>query len=57
MMPDFSDPEAIINSMIAEYYKLGQTIFSHTERLRPLELEMPHYDPKIPFLHEKIESL
>lgn len=56
MMPEFSDSETIINSMVAEYYGLGQAIYDVNENVQQVKLEMPQYNPNIKYLHEKIEE-
>lgn len=59
VLPDFGDPECIINSVLTEHFELGISLYSESEDLQNF-MNVPvdnQYNSDIGFLHERIEEL
>lgn len=57
IMPDFTDHESIINSVIAEHFKLGQVLYDSINKLCPVELPELRYNAGVKFLHERLHEI
>jgi hypothetical protein len=57
IIPDFTDEESLINSVLSECFGTGSLIYDFSGDL-PEEKELPEvkYNPEIAFLHEKIKE-